>query len=1128
MSKLLRYQVLLHRVTEQAHTLDDLLEGRTTVDVEGDSGRDVFRARQLGLFTANVKGVDIIARCEADAAPLIHYLEQGGVYGSLDFSRLLGYSEEQVEQYAELLKLQAELGLPPWGYRKAFAPRVASRYLQAAESKYDHIDFQPPKSVAEQAEKGLKLREKASPSNRGGLTSQEAGKQGIGSGVQRAVNLKNRDNVTPETISKMLGFFARHEKNKGIPPEHKDEPWNAKGYVAWLLWGGDAGLAWAKKVKEQMEKADEAEKGKTAHRVASQWLRKASNNKNVVLMRFLSDVSKRLGFGEHTYVVGGAVRNWILNVPIKDIDMLVDTVALGHSSEWVAQQIAEAIPAETNLTTNQYGVAILTVKSDWVLGDHQMQGEVIEIAAARKESYGGEGGKGYKPHMVEPATVQEDVARREFTFNTLMWRLMDLTQGPDKAQVIDLTGCGLQDLQEGTMRCPSDPDKTFGDDPSRLIRLVKFAGRFGFKVPPDTLAAARRQAPKIKNIPHNAVSKLLAEVLVESKAKQAIDLMSQIGLLEPLREMVEDTPAFRDTLSNWANQQSVQYLFLLMDTGLIAKAKVNFLDPAQQARVRELAAHMTSEEAENYLAALKQPGRVLDIPSLSSEFGLKGTEVRVLMEKAREALLAHPQWMSQPASLEEGVRKALRGQMRLAYEGKEQEGLMTRRPEASVGKVAARWLKAGQNPNMVTSIVMFDFDGTLFRSPDRPEWWNDPTKFSWGRNLLSLSPPCVPENPSSEFWNPKAVSYARSVTSDPEAILVIVTARTTNFKQRVPQLLSQQGIRADRSYFNPGSSATTYKMGVFEKLLEEFPLVDTIVIWEDQHLSYYKSSLNALAEKLGRPLKVIPHPVAMEPIEPACSASEFEQAARVASRHLQRQAGVTDWLKWIVQPFAVLIKHHREFVYGPVDDAFDAVLKELAPKLVRALAEKEVDADVDEFLRGAIAGRDSNPMPSSESEDFRAGYVWGANNKDDKDLQNGDLPDYMERQVVQSAVDTFRKRITETVLKEALKKAWHAINPMTTFKAIKEAVKKHGWKLGVGFALFELFEHFVLPAVLSALFDDPRLLSLATLPIGEVIYAVVFRILGKVPAEVNKAEEDGHLDWYEQQFGPIRLAALPS
>jgi 2'-5' RNA ligase len=126
----------------------------------------------------------------------------------------------------------------------------------AAPKKYEHIDFKPPESVANAAEKGLEYRQKASPSNRGGLTTEEAAKEGIGSGVQRAVNLKNRNTLSPQTVKQMHGFFSRHEKNKGVSPENKGEPWNDKGHVAWLLWGGDPGKAWAGKIMKQMETAD--------------------------------------------------------------------------------------------------------------------------------------------------------------------------------------------------------------------------------------------------------------------------------------------------------------------------------------------------------------------------------------------------------------------------------------------------------------------------------------------------------------------------------------------------------------------------------------------------------------------------------------------------------------------------------------------------------------------------------------------------------------------------------------------------------------------------------------------------------------------------------------------------------
>lgn len=138
----------------------------------------------------------------------------------------------------------------------------------AVPDKYSDIDFKPPKSVADTAAKGLEYRQKASPSNKGGLTPAEASKQGIGSGVQRAVNLKNRDNISPEVIRQMVSFFARHEKNKTISPDNRSTPWNDKGYVAWLIWGGDPGKAWAEKVRDLMDTADK----KTAVKKAMQYL----------------------------------------------------------------------------------------------------------------------------------------------------------------------------------------------------------------------------------------------------------------------------------------------------------------------------------------------------------------------------------------------------------------------------------------------------------------------------------------------------------------------------------------------------------------------------------------------------------------------------------------------------------------------------------------------------------------------------------------------------------------------------------------------------------------------------------------------------------------------------------------
>jgi hypothetical protein len=159
-------------------------------------------------------------------------------------------SYDQLESFRSVLKKT--------GHQVPDPMRVVARHLEAAvPERYKHIDFKPPQAVSDEAEKGLEYRQKATPSQRGGLTPSEAAKEGIGSGVQRAVNLKNRDVISPEVIKKMTSFFSRHEKNKGVAPEHRNEPWNDKGHVSWLLWGGDPGKTWANKVRTQMEEADE-------------------------------------------------------------------------------------------------------------------------------------------------------------------------------------------------------------------------------------------------------------------------------------------------------------------------------------------------------------------------------------------------------------------------------------------------------------------------------------------------------------------------------------------------------------------------------------------------------------------------------------------------------------------------------------------------------------------------------------------------------------------------------------------------------------------------------------------------------------------------------------------------------
>jgi ATP-dependent protease ClpP protease subunit len=134
--------------------------------------------------------------------------------------------------------------------QKQIAALYASEAVAAV--RYDHIDFSPPAGVREEAARGLEWRREY---NRGGTEV----------GVARARDLSNGKNISPETARRMKAYFDRHEVDKqgeGFSPGEDGFP--SAGRIAWALWGGDAGQAWANKIDRQMDAADNADKPRAA------------------------------------------------------------------------------------------------------------------------------------------------------------------------------------------------------------------------------------------------------------------------------------------------------------------------------------------------------------------------------------------------------------------------------------------------------------------------------------------------------------------------------------------------------------------------------------------------------------------------------------------------------------------------------------------------------------------------------------------------------------------------------------------------------------------------------------------------------------------------------------------------
>ena len=242
-----------------------------------------------------------------------------------------------------------------------------------------------------------------------------------------------------------------------------------------------------------------------------------------------------------------------------------------------------------------------------------------------------------------------------------------------------------------------------------------------------------------------------------------------------------------------------------------------------------------------------------------------------------------------------------------------------------------------------------------------------------------------------------------------------------------------------------------------------------------------------------------------------------------------RHAGSREWLQWVVQPLSVLTKKYKGLVFGPLDDLTDEVFRDLAPEMVKAIGEQEIDEDVGEFIDGAREGRFEaldglyrDPEPN-QSEDYYSGYGWGFDHA--REWGGKNLPAQVKREVVKNQIKEFREEVTEQVAIAAMESTWSAINPREIFQTVMRAVKQHGWKIGVLYAVGELIENIVLPAALSKITGVPVPPgSLAWLPLNDVVFAAVVKRLGRA-GEVE-FDPKGHLDWYEDTYGPVRLASV--
>jgi poly(A) polymerase len=212
--------------------------------------------------------------------------------------------------------------------------------------------------------------------------------------------------------------------------------------------------------------------------------------------------------GARAWAVGGYVRDSLLGRLHPDLDVVVE----GGQALELAQRFAALTGARRPALFPRFGTAQVT----W-------EGRQVEFASARAESYPPDS---RKPD-VRPATLEEDLLRRDFTVNAM---LMDFD-----GRVLDPLG-GRADLERRLLRTPREPERTFADDPLRMLRAVRFAAQLGFDLDPAILPAMRAQASRARPpvLSVERVNDELRKMLVSERPGLALELLDQGGLVEVL------------------------------------------------------------------------------------------------------------------------------------------------------------------------------------------------------------------------------------------------------------------------------------------------------------------------------------------------------------------------------------------------------------------------------------------------------------------------------------------------------------------------------------------------------------------------------------------------------------------
>lgn len=229
-------------------------------------------------------------------------------------------------------------------------------------------------------------------------------------------------------------------------------------------------------------------------------------SKEKLLIQKIAEAAHRLN--TEAYVIGGFVRDRLLGRPSKDIDIVCKDDGID-----LAREFAHLNGLEEGLKLySKYGVAMIR------FDDYE-----IEFVGARRESYAQDSRKPF----VEKGSLQDDQLRRDFTINAMAFSVKE----SNDPQLIDPFN-GLEDIENRIIRTPTDPDKTFSDDPLRMMRAVRFASQLNFTLEENTQRSIAANVGRIDIVSKERLTIEFNNILLSPIPSVGLALMEQLGLMQ--------------------------------------------------------------------------------------------------------------------------------------------------------------------------------------------------------------------------------------------------------------------------------------------------------------------------------------------------------------------------------------------------------------------------------------------------------------------------------------------------------------------------------------------------------------------------------------------------------------------